>query len=208
MYRFYQTKDRFNYNKTFNFINAIENKRTLFVGEGNFSFCLSIAQSIYNPQNIIATTLEDRIDFTNFTLENIIQLQNLGVKIYTNTDAMQIHKSFQRYRFDNIIFQFPHTGECEDFKNENSNFLLLKYFLLNAKNILNYQSKVMISIVDSPYYRSLFQIDKVAKIIGFQNISVYEFNPLHFSNYIHTMTNENESAIEDKQDFITIVFEL
>jgi hypothetical protein len=60
----------------------VSNGRTLFVGEGNFSFCLSIAKQIRNPYNIIATTNEAQNEFSDVTKRNILSLQQLGVRLF------------------------------------------------------------------------------------------------------------------------------
>lgn len=142
--------------KTFNFINAVANGRTLFIGEGNFSFCLSIAKQIRNPYNIVATTNEAQSEFLDLTKQNINSLQKLGVNVFCKTDATAIHKDFAGQTFDNIIFQFPHTGSREPIEGRNPNFILLRDFLKSAKPLLSYGGKVIVSIVDSPYYQGAF----------------------------------------------------
>lgn len=63
------------------------------------------------------------------------------------------------------------------------------------------------SIVDSPYYQGSFQIEEAGTEAKYKRYTVYKFNPLLFANYVHTMTNEDESAISKSDDLITIVFE-
>lgn len=146
--------------QTFDFINAVANGRTLFVGEGNFSFCLSIAKQIKNPSNIIATTNEAQNEFSDLTKQNINSLQRLGVKLFCKTDATEIHKDFAGQTFQNIIFQFSNTGSREPIQGRNSNFILLRGFLKSAKQLLSYGGKVIVSIVDSPYYQGAFQVEE------------------------------------------------
>ena len=203
----FETKSIDKPKQTFNFINAIANSRTLFVGEGNFSFCLSIARQIRNPSNIIATTNEAQNEFADLTKQNINSLQRLGVKLFQKTDATQIHKNFAGQTFQNIIFQFPHTGSREPIQGRNPNFILLRDFLKSAKPLLSYGGKVIISIVDSPYYQGGFQIEEAGTEAKYKRYAIYKFNPLLFQNYVHTMTNEDESAISKNDDLITIVFE-
>jgi len=203
----FETKSVDKPKQTLNFINAVVQGRTLFVGEGNFSFCLSIARQIRNPYNIIATTNEAQNEFSDLTKQNINSLQRLGVKVFQKTDATQIHKDFAGQAFNKIIFQFPHTGSREPIQGRNPNFILLRDFLKSAKHLLSYGGKVVVSIVDSPYYQGAFQIEEAGTEAKYKRYSVYKFNPLLFPNYIHTMTNEDESAISKNDDLITIVFE-
>ncbi|QED23057.1 hypothetical protein [Candidatus Deianiraea vastatrix] len=93
---------------------------------------------------------------------------------------------------------------------------------MNYEN--DYIGKVIVSIVDSPYYQGAFglkdlfsslcaaapsagQIEEVGTEARYKRYTVYKFNPLLFKDYIHTMTNEDESAISKNDDLITIVFE-
>jgi hypothetical protein len=209
----------------FNFVESVASGRTLFIGEGNFSFCLSIAKQIRNPYNIIATTNEAQNEFSDLTKQNISSLQKLGVKVFCKTDATEINRDFVGQTFDNIIFQFPHTGSREPIEGRNPNFILLRDFLKSAKPLLLHGGKVIVSIVDSPYYQGAFglndvfsslcaaspsscQIEEAGTEAMYKRYTAYTFNPLLFPNYIHTMTNEDESAISKNDDLITIVFEV
>lgn len=193
---------------SFSFVNSIANGKTLFVGEGNFSFCLSIAKQMRYPSNIIATTFERQDEFSNFTQANVSKLQSLGVRVFCNSDATKIHNGFAECRFNNIIFQFPHTGSREPIEGRNPNFILLRDFLKSAKPLLLFGGKVIITVVDSPYYQGAFQLKEAGKTAGYSKVTGYNFNPLHFPNYIHTMTNEDESAISQNDELMTVVFEV
>ena len=115
---------------------------------------------------------------------------------------------FAGQTFDNIIFQFPHTGSRELIEGRNPHFILLRDFLKSAKHLLSYSGRVIVSIVDSPYYQGAFQIEEVGQVTNYRRYSTYNFNPLLFPNYVHTMTNENESAISKNDDLITVVLEV
>ncbi len=193
--------------QAFDFVNAVAQGKTLFVGEGNFSFCLSITKQLRNPYNIVATTNEAQNEFVDLTKKNISLLQQLEVKLFCKTDATQIHKDFAGQTFNNIIFQFPHTGSREPIQGRNPNFVLLRDFLKSAKSLLSYRGKVIVSIVDSPYYQGAFQIEEAGTEAKYKRYTIYKFNPLIFKDYVHTMTNEDESAISKNDDLITIVFE-
>ncbi len=135
------------------------------------------------------------------------KLQQFGVKLFQKTDATKIHNYFAGQTFDNIIFQFPHTGSREPIDVRNPNFILLRDFLKSAKPLLSYGGKVIVSIVDSPYYQGAFQIEEAGTEVKYKRYTIYKFNPLIFKDYVHTMTNEDESAISTNDDLITIVFE-
>ncbi len=180
----------------------------MFVGEGNFSFSLSIAKQVRNVKNIIATTNESQKDFSDLTQQNIAILQQLGIKLFCKTDATRIHKDFVGYAFQNIIFQFPNTGSRDPVEGRNPNFILLRDFLKSAKPLLSYGGRVVVSMVDSPYYHGAFQIEEAGTKARYKQYSIYKFDPLIFPNYMHTMTNEDGSAISGNDDLITVVFDV
>jgi hypothetical protein len=193
---------------TFDFVSAVQNGRTLFIGEGNFSFSLSIVKQVGDVSNIIASTIEKEDDFSDFTKSNILALESLGVQVLCGIDATQIAKQFEGYIFDNIIFQFPHTGSFKSVDGENPNFTLLRDFLISAKPLLSADGKVIVSIVNSPFYQRIFKIEEVAKITGYNDVQIYDFNSLLFADYNHKMTNKEESTISSEDDLITIVFQV
>jgi 25S rRNA (uracil2634-N3)-methyltransferase len=165
------------------------------------------AKQIRNPYSIVATTNEAQNEFSDLTRQNINSLQRLGVRVFQKTDATKIHNDFAGQTFNNVIFQFPHTGSREPIEGRNPNFVLLRDFLKSAKPLLSYGGKVIVSIVDSPYYQGAFQIEEAGTKAKYKHYTIYKFNPLLFANYIHTMTNEGESAISKNDDLVTIVFE-
>lgn len=194
-------------NKEFNFIETIEQGKTLFVGEGNFSFSLVIAENVKNQYNIVATTIENQDEISDFTAENITQLNKIGATVLYKIDATKLENYFRSNSFENIIFQFPNAGSREPINGRNPNFVLLNNFLKSAKLVLSQNGKAIISVVDSHYYEGIFQIEETFKNSGFSNIKCYDFNILHFENYTHQMTNRNESAIDKNDKLVTIVFE-
>lgn len=90
----------------------------------------------------------------------------------------------------------------------NPNFILVRDFLESAAHQLKPGGKVYISAVDSPHYYGAFQFDEAAKTAGFGPPEVYPFDPKDFPGYTHTMTHEDESALDNHDKFATWVFEL
>ena len=54
----------------------------------------------------------------------------------------------------------------------------------------------------------VFQFEEAAKIAGYKKPEVYAFDPSTFNGYKHTMTHEDESAIDEYNSFSTWVFML
>lgn len=192
----------------FNFIEQVANGQTLLVGEGNLSFSLSLARNNkINPMKLITTTFEMKEDLSEFTKENTVKLQSLGASVIHGVDATKLAVFFRTKQFNNIVFQFPHTGNKEPVDGKSSNFILVCDFLRSAVCNLSPGGKVLISVVDNSYYRSTFQLSTAAEIAGFDIPKKYPFEPGSFPGYIHTMTNEDASALENHKHFATWVFQ-
>ncbi|CAI0394945.1 unnamed protein product [Linum tenue] len=87
----------------------------LLVGEGDFSFSLSLARSFGSASNIVATSLDTRDDLMKKYKKagfNLALLRELGAHVFHGVDAtkMMDHPHLKILRFDRIIFNFPHAG--------------------------------------------------------------------------------------------------
>ncbi len=60
--------------------------------------------------------------------------------------------------------------------------------------------------VDSPHYAGAFQFNEAAEIAGFQEPLAYNFDPNKYNGYQHSMTHQDESAIDGYNKFCTLVF--
>lgn len=195
--------------KGFNFIAQIASGKTLFVGEGNLSFATSLlGRKGIISDNITATTFEIESELSEKGRNNAQFLSSAGARVLYNVDATKLTNSFGSEIFDNIVFQFPHVGSREPIRGRNPNFVLVGDFLKSAAKQLNPNGTVMISAVDSPHYDGAFSFGEAANLAGFNPPNSYKFNPSQFSGYEHTMTNEDESALEGHKDFKTWVFKL
>jgi len=187
---------------TYPFYDLPKKGKTIFLGEGNFSFALDIAKNNLNyNQNILATDIKE--DYSEEeTKINILSLVELEVDVLLGIDATRLKNNLGK--FDFVIFQFPHSGSREPIENRHSNFILIRDFLNSVKNITNLNSHIIITIVDTEYYQRAFSIDEALEITGYQIIETYNFVPSKFIGYNHIMTNSNESAIENYNNFITL----
>lgn len=193
--------------RSFDFIAAIANGSTLLVGEGNLSFSLSLAQdSRVCPYWLTATTYQNEGELTEFAKDNADRLRALGATVLHDIDATQLHRHFGSALFQNVTFQFPHTGSREPIEGRNPNHVLLRNFLMSARYTIPDSGKVLVTTVDSPYYRGAFQFDLAAELAGYHPPEPYPFMPSKFPGYVHTMTHEDGSALEDHDTFATWVF--
>jgi len=193
----------------FDFVGAITHGRTLLVGEGNLSFAISLIKTNrIIPGYITATTFETERDLPHNGQENAKLLRSLGVSVIYGIDATDLAATFGAMRFDNIVFQFPHTGSRIPVEGHNPNFILVRDFLISAAGQLLFNGKVLISAVDNPHYQGAFQFDDAAEIAGFQPPEVYPFDPAGFPGYEHTMAHQNGNALENHDTFSTWLFRL
>ncbi len=189
------------------FVAEVSQGRTLLVGEGNLSFALSLAaMSGITPSRLIATTFENKEDLSSDAIANAEALRHKGVTVLHGVDASSLASVFGSWRFDTIVFQFPHAGSRDAVEGHNPNFILVRDFLISAAAQLHRGGKVLISAVDSPHYRGAFQFDEAADIAGFATPESYPFDPSAFPEYEHTMTHQSGSAIDHHDEFSTWVF--
>ncbi len=92
--------------------------RYLIIGDGDFSFSLTLAIGHESPQavHLVATSLEscEQLGHHPNVAENIRQLEQLGAQVLHSVDgtALKKHRELSRKAemFDRIIFNFPHSG--------------------------------------------------------------------------------------------------
>ncbi|XP_058115013.1 uncharacterized protein LOC131258006 [Magnolia sinica] len=116
----------------------------LLVGEGDFSFSLSLAKSLQSASNILATSL-DQYDVVikkyKNAKSNLEYLEKMGATILHGVDAtkMKLHTDLNMRKFDRIIFNFPHAGfrgKEDDMHQIRLHRNLVKGFLNNASRML------------------------------------------------------------------------
>lgn len=181
--------------------------KTLFIGEGNFSFSHCIASK--NPlitSHIISTVFEQEKDISKETRQNALALKKLGVAVLYEIDATDLSSDLSGKVFDTIIFQFPHTGSRDPLYGRNSNFILIRRFLKSALKHLTAQGKIIITTIDNPHYQGAFQFEDAAKDADYHPPQFYSFDMASFPGYNHTNTNDENSAIDNPDTFKSWTF--
>lgn len=193
----------------FDFAAEVSKGRTLLVGEGNFSFALSLAKKPQIAANkLVATTFENEANLSEEVITNVKKLKAMGAMVLYGVDATKLSAVFGSWVFDNIIFQFPHAGSRDAIEGHNPNFILVRDFLMSAKSQLQRGGQVLISVVDTPHYRGAFQFEEAAIIAGFKPPETYKFDPNSFPEYEHIMTHQNASALDNHDKFRTFIFKI
>jgi 25S rRNA (uracil2634-N3)-methyltransferase len=180
----------------------------LFVGEGNFSFTLSIARILQRGDTLLATCLdsEEIVKEKYPDAEEIIQeIKEWGGAVAYEVDGCSLrnHKAITKHKFesvphqertkktyfDTIAFMFPHIGlgiKDRD-RNVRENQKLLKRFLVSAKEFLKPQGRVVITIKEGLPY-DLWELKALAKAEGFRCALSLKFKPEEFPDYFHRRT--------------------
>lgn len=189
------------------------NDRIMLIGEGDFSYAISIInQNMIKPENLIATSFDSYDEVCkkySTSKENIELLLSLGVIIYHEIDATNLSKSLGiqggnkrqgngsgktievlgSLKLNNIIFNFPHVGKgIKDIsRNIKANQQLLFEFFKSCR--------ILFDILH-------FQKDKT---IGRSNLSSMSVDEAEW-NYLH-QSHEIKIEEEDKEVITVTLFQ-
>ncbi|TYK23203.1 DUF2431 domain-containing protein [Cucumis melo var. makuwa] len=162
----------------------------LLVGEGDFSFSLSLAMSFGSASNILATSLDSYHDvvmrYKNARL-NLTILNGLGASVLHGVDAakMKYHMDLHMRKFDRIIFNFPHAG----FFGREDNPLMIRMhkklvhdFFKNASQMLRVNGEIHVNHKTKPPF-SDWNIVQLAYQNSLTLIGCADFNIQDYPGY-------------------------
>ncbi|KAK7301869.1 hypothetical protein RJT34_12745 [Clitoria ternatea] len=162
----------------------------LLVGEGDFSFSLSLANSFGTAINIVATSLDSYDGLTKkykHAKSNLADLQKLGACLIHVVDAtkMKLYSELQMRMFDRVIFNFPHAG----FYGSEDNILLIEMhkdlvlgFFKNASQMLRAGGEIHVSHKTTEPFRN-WNIEELAKQSGLTLIDCADFKKENYPGY-------------------------
>lgn len=125
----------------------------LLVGEGDFSFSLCLAHSFASASNIVASSLDPYdvlIKMYKKAKSNLEALEKLGASLLFGVDAtkMKLHTDLKMWKFDRIIYNFPHAG----FHGKEDNRLMINMhrdlvhgFFRNASGMLRANGEIHVN---------------------------------------------------------------
>ena len=176
-------------------------QRILLVGEGDFSFALSLARAFGSAHNMVASSIDSQEDIASKYsngFSNVIELEERGCQVLYGVDAKQMSQHFflKTQKFDRIIYNFPHIGFLfreNSFCQIQLNKGLVKGFLKNAKVMLK-EEKGEIHVTHKegdPYNK--WELVKKAEKLGLIMHEVVPFCKQDYPGYQNKRAQGNNS---------------
>ncbi|POO03691.1 S-adenosyl-L-methionine-dependent methyltransferase [Trema orientale] len=166
------------------------NHQILVVGDGDFSFSLSLARSFGSASNILPTSL-DPFDVVTKKYKkaksNLENLRKLGTTPLHDVNAtlMKIYSVFSMRKFDRIIFNFPHAGFCgkeDDIRVIHKHRSLVHGFFWNARSMLRPDGEIHVNHKTTPPF-CLWNIEELATWNSLVLIKCVDFNIRDYPGY-------------------------
>ena len=182
-----------------------EARKVLLIGEGNFSFALSLAKQVQpqQAQNIVATSYDSAEQVTEKYADaanNISELRSRQVKVLHQIDATNLNLS--QGPFTSIVFNFPFvqglrsTSEVEE-KTVERNQQMIQSFFVSAANFLEPGGKIFMTT--KHYWLQRFTPQQLSAWAGLsletqRQGGKVKFNAQNFPGYEHRETHQDSSA--------------
>ncbi|TMW64296.1 hypothetical protein Poli38472_012918 [Pythium oligandrum] len=161
--------------------------RILIVGDGDFSFALSLAVYM-GGRNITATCYDSQHDlrekYSN-ALVNADALETAGASVHYSVDATALEKEAWIHsveRFHSIAFNFPHLGGATEEDVEKNQELLRDFFYSTRAFLHPTQGQVLVALRNTLFYNR-WDIEEQARISGFKLKRIEAFDSSIYSGY-------------------------
>nr|XP_043621500.1 25S rRNA (uridine-N(3))-methyltransferase-like isoform X2 [Erigeron canadensis] len=176
------------------------NHRILLVGEGDFSFSLSLGMAFGDASNIVATSLDSYdvvIKKYKEAKTNLENLHSLGAQLLHEVDALQmkLHRDLQMQKFDWIIYNFPHAGFFgpeDDQKVIKKHRNLVSGFYKNASGMLCPKGEVHVTHKTSDPFQS-WNIEELATQNSLTLLERIKFKLKDYPGYSNKRGDGNRS---------------
>jgi len=145
----------------------------LLVGEGDFSFSLTLANAFGSAENMVPTSLDSRekvLQLYDSAHETLSNLERLGATLLHGVDAttMEKHHMIRKMRFHRIVYNLPHAGfygKEDDEKVIKKHRHLLKMFFKNARSLLTKSGEIHVTHKENGPYEK-WELVKQAEECG------------------------------------------
>ncbi|XP_062016001.1 uncharacterized protein At4g26485-like [Rosa rugosa] len=169
-------------------------QRILLVGEGDFSFAVSLARAFGSSRNMVATSLDDRESLMrkySKAMSNVMELENRGCVVLHEVDVhrMSQHPFLSSIRYDRIIYNFPHAGYLRGQLSSEYNLFqiwfhqdLVRGFFKNAREMLTEIGEIHVTH-KTTYPFSRWEIVKLAGEVGLYLLQEEKFSKWDYPGY-------------------------
>ncbi|WZZ21302.1 hypothetical protein YC2023_122689 [Brassica napus] len=170
-------------------------QKILLVGEGDFSFSLSLARAFGSATNLIATSLDSQAELErNYKngKANVEELERLGCNVVfgVNVHSMTTkHNLGCSATYDRVIFNFPHAGFDYGREHEIKTIMrhqeLVRGFMKSARLLVKDEDKGgEIHVVHKTEYPfSEWKLKTLGEKEGLELVSEIEFCLNHYPGY-------------------------
>ncbi|HVX00703.1 MAG TPA: class I SAM-dependent methyltransferase [Candidatus Babeliaceae bacterium] len=175
-------------------------KSRLIVGDGNFSYTLSLINKHTEKGlalAITATEYKKVSELDTNTLERLKTLQTRGVHLLFGIDATKLHETFLVGQFRRIHWNCPHPGNT-NYQSGETRELVAKFFNSAAK-IQNIGDRIHITLAQQKGQECFRQVAaygiiKASLEAGYGIFKKRKFNKERYPEYIHQMTVNQQSC--------------
>lgn len=171
--------------------------KILLLGEGDFSFALSLAEQI-GGKGIVATSYDSKREVKqkySRAASNLEQLSKEGAEIEYEVNAKDLRGTLTTAgKYQYIIFNFPYIPERRRGETK-ANRALLDGFFKSAFTALAENGMVFLTLASQYYIRRWKPLKRAQAYFVLSNR--FSFDSSNFPGYQHRMTVKNGSAEEE-----------
>ncbi|WP_448265171.1 Rossmann-like fold-containing protein [Nostoc sp. DSM 114159] len=181
-------------------------RKILLLGEGDFSFALSLAKQVKPEQrkSIVATSYDSKKEVKDKyqgATKNISDLKKQEVSVFHEVDATNIDPS--QGLFSSIVFNFPFVPGPRGAQQITRNVAMLDKFFISASKSLENGGKVFLT--SKEYWLKRFNPIASASSAGLSKDGELTFNAGNFPGYEHRESHQDKAA-QDTKTAITYIF--
>ncbi|XP_010539346.1 PREDICTED: uncharacterized protein At4g26485-like [Tarenaya hassleriana] len=191
-------------------------QQILLVGEGNFSFSLSLARAFGSAANMTATSLDTheelRKKYGTEAVANVEALKALGCTIMHGVDvhAMSQHIDLRSKRYDRIVFNFPHAGAnviCRALEGFmiTDNQVLVRGFLKNAGEMVKEDGEIHVTHKTTHPY-NMWGVETLGREVNLCLVKEVPFFVSYYPGYVNmrgcTMNSDSTFHVGNASTFM------
>ncbi|CAG7902589.1 unnamed protein product [Brassica rapa] len=174
-------------------------QKILLVGEGDFSFSLSLGRAFGSASNITTSSLDSRVDVNRkytYGKQNVEELERLGGTVIHGVNVHSMSSDNRLARYNRIVFNFPHSGL--GFGSEHESFYIMQHqalvrgFFESARKMLEDEDGEIHLTHKTTRPFSEWEIETLAQEKGLRLIGLMVFDQLAFPGYSNKKGSGND----------------